>query len=59
MSSVTISEELESKFMDRVYALFRYKRGNKKMCVEEAIEDWIVKADKQIEVNKKSYKGKE
>ena len=53
MSSVTIPEKLETQFKDRVYALYRYKRGNKVMCVKEAINDWIVKADKIIEENKK------
>jgi hypothetical protein len=52
-STVAIDQELNDKMMQTASKLYGIKRGNKKKVVTIAIEEWIAKAEKEIEENKK------
>jgi hypothetical protein len=53
VSTVAIDQELNDELLQTASKLHGIKRGVKKLVVTEAIQDWIVKAKKQIEENKK------
>jgi hypothetical protein len=40
---VILSDDLEEKFRKKVFQIYGMKKGNIKLAIEEAIEDWIIK----------------
>ena len=40
---VILSDDLEEKFRNKVFKKFGMKKGNIKIAIEEAIEQWIGK----------------
>ena len=40
---VILTDDLEEKFRKKVFQMYGMKKGNIKLAIEEAIEDWIKK----------------
>lgn len=45
--NIVLNDELENKFRKAVYENKGYKKGNISIAIEEAIECWIEKQDKE------------
>jgi hypothetical protein len=45
--NITLDEELEKKFRQTVADSLGFKKGNLQVAIEQAIEEWMEKQDKQ------------
>jgi hypothetical protein len=46
--SIILSDEVQKRFDNCIIKAKGYKKGNKKICAEEAINEWCDKIDNNI-----------